>query len=373
LKAWPIFGILMMEGLLGLAHWFLYRTWIAFYGPLGATADRALRGGLTLLAVSFIVAALLGFYVAGLLVRVLYRVAAVWLGMLNFLFFAACVAWAADFVLLLTPLSAQLPQLRPRIALALLAAVLLASLYGLLNARWIRVRRIGVRLDRLPVSWRGRTALVISDVHLGNVLGARFSRRIVALANSLEPDLILIPGDLFDGAKTTPEVLVAPFRDLKPRFGTYFSAGNHDEFGDAARYADALTGVGIHVLHNERVSVDGLQIIGAPYGYSTYPLRLRIFLDGLHLTNGPASILINHVPNRLTVVERAGVSLQLSGHTHGGQIFPFTWFTRRAFGRFIYGLQRMGNLQVLTSSGVGTWGPPMRVGTHSEVVLLRFE
>jgi hypothetical protein len=93
----------------------------------------------------------------------------------------------------------------------------------------------------------------------------------------------------------------------------------------------------------------------------------------LELVEGEASILLSHVPSRLPIAEQAGVSLQLSGHTHGGQVFPFTWFTRRAFGKFTYGLQQFGALQVYTSSGAGTWGPPMRVGTHPEIVLLRFE
>ena len=79
------------------------------------------------------------------------------------------------------------------------------------------------------------------------------------------------------------------------------------------------------------------------------------------------------MPSRLPIVEQAGISLQLSGHTHSGQLFPFTWFTRYAFGRFIYGLQHFGSLQVYTSSGAGTWGPPMRVGTQSEIALLTFE
>ena len=125
-------------------------------------------------------------------------------------------------------------------------------------------------------------------------------------------------------------------------------------------------------MHNERVDVDGLQVIGVSYADSTYPTHLRAFLEPLHLGSGPASILLNHVPHRLPIVEQAGVSLQLSGHTHGGQIFPFTLIVRRVYGKFSYGLQRFGKLQVLTSSGAGTWGPPMRVGTQPEVVLITF-
>jgi hypothetical protein len=125
-------------------------------------------------------------------------------------------------------------------------------------------------------------------------------------------------------------------------------------------------------LHNERVLVDGLQVVGVSYADSSYPAHLRAFLESLHLDGGPASVLLNHVPHRLPIVEQTGVSLQLSGHTHGGQIFPFTLFARWAYGEFTYGLQRFGRLQVLTSSGAGTWGPPMRVGTHAEVVLMTF-
>ena len=129
----------------------------------------------------------------------------------------------------------------------------------------------------------------------------------------------------------------------------------------------------MRVLNNEKVTVDGLQIAGVPFGDSHSPIRLRATLEGLRLSPDEASILLNHMPSRLPIVERAGVSLQLSGHTHGGQLFPFTWLTRRVFGKFTHGLHRFGELQVYTSTGAGTWGPPMRVGTHPEIVLLEFE
>jgi predicted MPP superfamily phosphohydrolase len=160
---------------------------------------------------------------------------------------------------------------------------------------------------------------------------------------------------------------------LSPPFGIYFATGNHDEFGDTRSFLAALKGAGIRVLNSEKVLVDGLQIVGAPYHDTTLPIRLRASLESLHIDRSSASILINHVPNRLPIVEEAGISLQLSGHTHGGQFIPFTWLTHRIFGPFTYGLHRFGALQVYTSYGAGTWGPPMRVGTSPEVVLLTFE
>jgi hypothetical protein len=100
---------------------------------------------------------------------------------------------------------------------------------------------------------------------------------------------------------------------------------------------------------------------------------MRANLEALHIDRTTASILLNHVPNRLPIVEEAGVSLQLSGHTHGGQFAPFTWLTQRVFGKFTHGLHSFGSLQVYTSYGAGTWGPPLRIGTTPEVVLLQFE
>jgi uncharacterized protein len=101
-------------------------------------------------------------------------------------------------------------------------------------------------------------------------------------------------------------------------------------------------------------------------------MRVRATLEELRPGPDAASILLNHAPVRLPIVEQAGISLQLSGHTHGGQIFPYTWLTRRIFGRFTYGLHCFGALQVYTSTGIGTWGPPMRVGSAPEIVVLEF-
>ena len=170
-----------------------------------------------------------------------------------------------------------------------------------------------------------------------------------------------------------PDPQAAPLKVLAPPFGVYFATGNHDEFGDTARYLAALKRAGVRVLANEKVVVEGLQILGVPHHDSTSAIRLKAALDDLQIDRAAASILINHVPSRLEIVESAGVSLQVSGHTHGGQFLPFTWITQRIFGKFTYGLHAYGKLQVFTSYGAGTWGPPMRVGTSPEVVLLRFE
>jgi predicted MPP superfamily phosphohydrolase len=369
LKAWPVLGITLMQGILLLAHWFIFRTWIAFFGAPSPTATHLLQATLFLLAFSFPISALLSFRFSNMFVRAIYKISVVWLGFLNYFFFAAILCRLIAFALRLL----ALPHPRPFIAGILFGLSALISLYGLLNAFWIRIRRVPIHLPNLPESWRGRTALLVSDLHLGNVNGLGFSRRIARLATRLQPDIAFIAGDFFDGTRTDPARLTAPFRALILPYGIFFATGNHDEYGDLAHYLEALTNAGIRVLNNEKVVVDGLPILGVSYSESTHILHMRATLERLRPEPGQPSILINHVPNRLPIAEQAGIALQLSGHTHGGQFFPFTWLTRRAFGKFTYGLHSFGALQVYTSFGAGTWGPPMRVGTRPEVVLLQFE
>ena len=363
MKAWPVLGIAIVQSILLLAHWLLYCTWIDFCGYPRPAFALGLRVALPVLACSFVVAALLGFYFNNLLVTALYRIASVWMGFLNYLFFAACLSWLAWWLLELSWLDSNAARHRPLIAWFFLDVAVAVSLYGLLNARRMRVRQLAIRLDNLPLAWHGRRALVISDLHLGHVNGAGFSKRIVALASRLKPDIVFIPGDFFDGVKTDPERVAAPFKELSPPFGVYFSTGNHDEFGDTAGFLAALKHADVRVLANEKVIVDGLQILGVRYHDTTFPIRMRPILESLRIDRNTTSILLNHVPNRLPIVEEAGVSLQLSGHTHGGQIAPFTWLTQRVFGKFTHGLHSFGSLRVYTSYGAGTWGPPLRVGT----------
>lgn len=370
MKVWPVLGIAVLQVFLTLAHWFIFHTWISFWPMSPADAANLFTAQIAL-SFTFVLAAFLGFHYSNFLVELFYKMAAIWLGVLNFAFWAACLCWMVDLILRIA-LGAGHIQARPRVAAVLFGAALFTALYGMVNARRIRRREVTLTLPNLPASWRGRTALVVSDLHLGHVNGTGFARRIANLAWQINPDVIFIPGDLFDGSKADPEKLSEPLFQLAPPLGIYFCGGNHEEFGDAAAYEAAARRAGIYVLHNLRIEVDGLHIIGVPYSETVHPMRFRSYLDSLRLQPDQASILLNHVPNRLPIAEQAGVNLQLSGHTHGGQIFPFTLFTRFAFGKFTCGLQRFGKMQVLTSSGVGTWGPPMRVGSAPEVLLIRF-
>lgn len=361
--------VITVQVILFLGHWFIYETWKFFAPPSASGVTMALRIPLALLSVSFVAASLLSFRYYNFFVRVFYTLAAVWIGLLNFLFLAACACWIAYPAVRVL----GLPIGRPVIASALFGLAVLVSLYGIVNASWTRVRRIAVKLPHLPDSWRGRVAALVSDTHLGHVRGRHFISRIVALLRRLEPDVIFIGGDLYDGTKADLNRFAEPWKDVSPRFGTYFVTGNHEEFTNPAKYYDAVARAGIHVLNSQKVIVDGLQILGVRYSDSRDANRFRSVLEQAALDRNRASIMISHVPHGLPIAEQHGVSLQLSGHTHGGQMFPITWFTSRIFGEYTYGLKRFGEMVIYTSSGAGTWGPPMRVGTRPEIVLITFE
>jgi uncharacterized protein len=371
LKAWPLLGISVVQLILLIAHIFLYETWSFFWPGLGAGGQLVLRNCLLVLAFTFVPAAVLSFRYSHPILRIWYNSAVFWLGLLNFVFLAAIATWLVWLALWFAGLRGA--DVRAWTCGSLTTLAVFATFYGLVNARWIRVRRHTVRLKHLPDAWRGRRAVLMTDLHLGNVNGVRFSRRMVKKAAKLQPDIVFLPGDLFDGVHADLDALLKPFEELKPPLGKYFATGNHEEFGDATHYTKPIARAGIRVLDNERVTIDGVHIAGVSYRDSTHPPRVQALLDNMQLNSGYPSILLNHVPSRLPIAERAGVSLQLSGHTHGGQVFPFTWLTRRIFGKYTHGLHSFGAMQVYTSTGAGTWGPPMRVGSQPEIVEFEFE
>jgi predicted MPP superfamily phosphohydrolase len=360
--------IAIVQSVLCLTHLFLYETWT--FSPQGSDTRGAFWIKLVLgfLSVSFIAASLLAFRYTNAALRVFYRAAAVWVGMLTFLFVAAVSSWIIFGVARLAGLGVNFH----RTVELLFGAAVLTGLYGVFNASWTRTTRTTVRLANLPAAWRGRRAALISDLHLGHVRNGNFLRRMVAKILKEEPDAIFIAGDLYDGTAIDARRAAEPLSKLVAPHGVYFVAGNHEQFGDDSKYLHAIAAAGVRVLSNEKVEVDGLQIVGVPYR-NAHNGQYASVLRGVRLDHDRASILLTHAPDHPEIAEAAGVSLQLSGHTHLGQFVPWSWMARRIYRQFVYGLSRIGKMQVFTSSGAGTWGPPLRLGSNPEIVVLEFE
>jgi len=358
----------VVQAILFLTHFFIYETW-AFAAPGNEATALWLKVTVGALSVSFLATSLLAFRYTNPIVRTLYRIATVWLGIVSFLFFAAAASWVAFGVARLAGINVNFHS----IVKVAYAAAILSGIAGVLNAGWTRIRRITVRLENLPETWRGRTAALVSDLHLGHVRNGSFLRRIVAKVMRENPDAVFLAGDLYDGTAIDAAKAAEPLRDLRAPQGTYFVAGNHEQFGDDSRYLQAVSNAGVRVLHNEKVDADQLQIVGVPYNHASRDEHFQKVLRQIGVDRNRASILLTHAPDRPHIAEKEGISLQVSGHTHVGQFYPWTWMARRIYRQFVYGLSRIGKMLVYTSSGAGTWGPPLRLGSSPEIVLLQFE
>ncbi|MGB6429696.1 MAG: metallophosphoesterase [Candidatus Acidiferrales bacterium] len=364
--------IAIAQTILFLGHWLIYETWLRFWNLRSALAPASLvelKIAIAVLSISFVSTSLLAFRFFNILVRVLYTIAAAWMGIANYFLFAACSCW----VVYGAARVAGLHWARSGIAFVFFGVALALGVYGMVNAAWTRVTRISVKLPNLPESWRGRVAALVGDTHLGHVRNVGFLRRIVRMLERLRPDVVFITGDLYDGTACDRARLAKPLADIHAPLGAYFITGNHEEFFNRQKFIDAVKSAGVRVLNNEKIILDGLQLIGVMYPDSTDAAHFRSVLRQAGIDRDRASVLLLHAPDRLAIAAEEGISLQLSGHTHGGQFLPWTWVTNRIYGPYVHGLQRFQELIIFTTWGAGTWGPPLRVGTKPEIVLIKFE
>ncbi len=364
-----ILFIAIVQSILFLAHWALYKTVVRFLGLTNPAILSPLKIVLGLLSVSLVITSFLAFRYANILVRCLYTAAASWLGILYLLLIAGALCWVLYGFAKLLHFSLN----REVLIGILFGLAVLASLYGFVNSGVTRVTRISLELPNLPGAWKGKTAVWVSDTHLGQVRSYGFAQRIAATIRHIRPDILFIGGDLYDGVAVDLDKVIEPLSQIPTSYGTYFITGNHEEFSDNTRYLQAVRRAGIRVLYNEMITLDGLQIIGVDYRDSRSEKGFKAILQDMGIDRKKPSILLKHAPLGLEIAEEEGISLQLSGHTHQGQLFLFRFITSRVYGGYDYGLKSFGKMLVNTSSGAGTWGPPMRLDTKPEIVVITFQ
>ena len=270
----------------------------------------------------------------------------------------------------------------------------LVTLWGFVNARrTAAVVRVDVPLAGLPLALHGFTLAQISDIHVGPTIKRHYLRRIVQRVNSLDADVVAVTGDMIDGTVAELAHHVAPLADLRSRHGTFFVTGNHEYYSGAHAWIDELRRLGLTVLMNEHVVIEraalscdvppGVQML-SPVSASLVLAGVTDFhaahFDPAHRSDpahalagappGLLRVLLAHQPRSAEAALRAGFDLQLSGHTHGGQFWPWNLFVPLQQ-PFTAGLNRLESLWVYTSRGTGYWGPPKRFGAPSEITLIR--
>ncbi|MEU6327330.1 metallophosphoesterase [Streptomyces sp. NPDC047049] len=267
------------------------------------------------------------------------------------------------------------PPRRLFLARAVAAGATLAATatvgYGTVTTlRGPAVKRVTIPLTKLPRAAHGFRIAVVSDIHLGPILGRAHTRRIVEVINRTDPDLVAIVGDLVDGSVADLAPAAEPLRGLRSRFGSYFVTGNHEYYSGAAQWVDHVRELGVHPLENARTELPGFDLAGVndlagqtEHAGPDYDLAL----SGRDPSR--AVVLMAHQPVTIHDTVRFGVDLQLSGHTHGGQLWPFT-YVADATNPTVAGLERYGDTQLYVTRGAGAWGPPVRVGAPPDVTVV---
>jgi len=238
------------------------------------------------------------------------------------------------------------------------------------------VKEVTIPLKNLPTSFDGFKIVQISDLHVGSIIGRAYTQNVVNIANELRPDLIALTGDFSDGTVEGLGKDLLPIADLEAPYGKFFVPGNHEYFWDLAGWLAQFKKMGVRVLSNEHVIIErygsAIVLAGVP-DYSTTRMRVDQVCDPskalIGVPPGLTKILLAHQPATYRMAHEADFDLQLSGHTHGGQYFPYTILIR-FFQRYYRGLNRHENMWVYVNTGTGYWGPPLRLGAPSEITLI---
>jgi predicted MPP superfamily phosphohydrolase len=365
-----VVALLVMGG----AHYYVWARLVRDAGlpsPWGRIATAAVTLLFVLLMSVFIAVRALSRRTAAPLTWIAFT----WLGALFFLVISLGVSDLVKVIAVRDRGGPDDPERRQALARIFGGAAALvgigASGVGLASALSpVAVSRVRVAIDRLTKTQAGYRIVQISDVHVGPTIGRSFIEDIVARINALKPDLVAITGDLVDGSVEELAEHVAPLAKLKAKDGVFFVTGNHEYYSGADPWIAHLGSLGIRVLRNEHVRIGGAEgfdlagIDDASSHGNGHGSDLAKALRGRDAAR--ACVLLAHQPRGIELADTLGVDLQLSGHTHGGQMIPWNFLVRLQQ-PFVAGLHKLTRAQIYVSRGTGYWGPPMRVGAPAEI------
>ncbi len=379
--------ILVASGLLALAHVYVYRRLVRDT-TRSAKLRRAGIAGAVMVMVVFVFTRLLLFKAPAPWFVPLSALLWLWIGFATYLLLSL---GSADAVRAIRHLLGRMKrrsearadpvseERRLFVSRAVAGGALVVSggltSYGFWRAfEPAEISEISIRLPNLPRALDGLTIVQLTDIHISSLIRRKFMEELVHRCNALKPDLVAITGDLVDGTVDALGEAVATLRDLKSRYGTYFVTGNHDYYSGDKQWAAALTRMDMNVLRNRYVRIGDAGASLDLVGVDDWGARTRGGGGGYDLERAiagrdpsRAAVLLAHEPANFETAALKGMGLQLSGHTHGGQLFPGTVLVRLRW-PYCAGLYSHGPGKLYVSRGVGFWGPPLRVGSAPEIV-----
>ncbi|MSQ82409.1 MAG: metallophosphoesterase [Myxococcales bacterium] len=378
-----VFGAVLL-GLVGLTHWLLYQR-LVVATALPAPWRQIAAIAIVLLGLSLPLAFVLQRLVDAPAMRPVAVGAFVWMGLVFLLVLGIAMVgllgWGHDKVADFRGLVVD-PERRLFLARLLGGAAaggaLLAGASALHEAlRFPQLRRVEIKLRKLPKGLDGLTIVQVSDLHVGVTIQRQWVEKLVIEINKLRPDIVALTGDLVDGPVAALREHVAPFANVQARLGTFLVTGNHEYYSGADQWIAVWQQLGVRVLRNECVTVqDGdhaFDLAGvddwtaARFGLAGHGHDVAKALRGRDTSR--ELVLLAHQPKSIYEAADHGVGLQLSGHTHGGQIWPFGWLVRLVQ-PYVAGLYLHGATWIYVSRGTGFWGPPMRLSAPSELTQL---
>lgn len=264
--------------------------------------------------------------------------------------------------------------IRPKTDPAMLAKIgvsvaIILFIIGSLSSLSFKVKAMEIKINGLPEAWQGKRIVHISDIHLGSIHGSGFVKKLAAKIDKLDPDYLIVTGDLFDGAPGQVDEIVPSLGLLKAREKVIFIPGNHDKYLGLDKFSPYLEETGVLILKDQSVTINNLEIIGFDF-LSRKAEKGGRTIRGLRDYKGQARLLLNHVPAGIEDAKEMKVSLQLSGHSHRGQMWPVSILTNFIYGKYHYGLNTEGDFNIYTTSGVGSWGPPLRTFNRPEIAYI---
>lgn len=354
---------------------FMDKSAIKFLGIDNPTLQAAFLIVPVILCLSFIFASAAAHLKEAIWIKIIYTFSAVCIGLLMNLLLAVSLIWLIKGLSMLAGYDLNLLLF----STVIFSLAIIFSAWGYWNATHPRVKNIEVAIKNLPPQWRNKTVVQISDIHLGLINRLSFFNRVVQQINVLKPEMVFITGDLFDGTDGDLNAFVKPLNDIQAPKGVFYITGNHESYLGLDRIFSILAKTNIRVLNDESVDADGLEIVGlaySPAGHSSdITGRSKNIAEAIASLNNydpeKPNILLYHSPVNTDQAKASGINLQLSGHTHKGQIFPFQFITRIVYGPYHSGLHVDGDYTIYASNGVGTWGPPMKTNARPEIVAIK--
>ncbi len=293
-----------------------------------------------------------------------HLLSALWVGFL----INSLVGFTAASLCYLVGRLVKFQQSRVLFGYAALIIGIFLSIYGIINAHLIRTQEYTVTIPHLPEQWHETQVVHLTDIHLGTILRESSLQRALTRIQDIDPDLIVMTGDIFDGTDKDVKEMFQPIKNVQPPRGIYFVPGNHEHYLGLEKTKKAVQAYDINYLRNEAQEINGLHIIGWDHFLDPESESAR---EGLELIRQykpeEPTLLLSHPPVMMEEARKAGINLHFAGHTHGGQIFPLQILAYLTYNGYHYGLFTENDYHLYVSTGTGTWGPPMRTTGKTEI------